>query len=284
LVNRVLKFLGFEQEVLTLRVDSNVAKSIITRFGVGGVRHLECKCLWMQQLVQEKRLRVWKVPGAENIADIGTKVLTKLKLDQLCELANIREAPGVLPTEIKTTVKSRANSVGAINKVRKVSHSGQPRSVDVCERSVAQMITILVAAIMTQFQGANAYSDEYEDSEIVVQCAASSEIEVVTAVSPAVSIMIITIVLLGVAVRWLMSSNATLAERVSQLEKVNAEGCEFENKDSQTELEKRRSVCIQSMCTYSRKLTQPRFVVLAERETEPFIGKCFWRESTESRA
>ena len=81
-----------------------------------------------------------------------------------------------------------------------------------------------------------------------------------------------TIVLLGAAVKWLMRSNAILEERIEQIEKnKEAKVGVFESQDAQTSCEEKRSVCTQSMCTYNRRLTQPRFVVLAERETEPVI-------------
>ena len=118
--------------------------------------------------------------------------------------------------------------------------------------------TILVSVLMSQLQGAKAYSDDYgEGSDIVMQCAARSEVKESTAVSPAVLILLMVVLLLGVAVKWLMHAKDILNERIAKLENERVCG--------------RRSVCTQSMCTYNRKVTQPRFVVLGERETEPFV-------------
>ena len=76
------------------------------------------------------------------------------------------------------------------------------------------------------------------------------------------------VLLLGLAVKWLMHAKAILNESIT----------EFQERITKFESERvcgRRSVCTQSMCTYNRKVTQPRFVVLAERETEPFVMKEF---------
>ena len=55
--------------------DSAAARSILCRLGVGKVRHLEVKLLWVQRLVNEGAVLVSKVLGDENVADIGTKPL-----------------------------------------------------------------------------------------------------------------------------------------------------------------------------------------------------------------
>ena len=64
--------LGWKMRV-RLRVDSSAAKSIASRIGLGRVRHLEVKFLWLQAVVCDKRLEVRKVHGTQNPADILTK-------------------------------------------------------------------------------------------------------------------------------------------------------------------------------------------------------------------
>jgi len=129
--------------------------------------------------------------------------------------------------------------------------------------------TILVSVLMSQLQGAKAYSDDYgEGSDIVMQCAARSEVKESTAISPAVLILLMIVLFLGLAVKWLMCEQAILKRSITELE---ARITKYESK----KVCERRSVCTQSMCTYNRKVTQPRFVVLHERETEPFAMKEF---------
>ncbi len=53
---------------LVAHVDSAAAKSIASRSGIGRVRHLEVKTLWVQAALREGRFVLKKVPGTENLA------------------------------------------------------------------------------------------------------------------------------------------------------------------------------------------------------------------------
>ena len=55
--------------------DSVAGIAMASRLGVGKVRHLDLKQLWIQEHVRSGRLRLRKVAGESNPADIGTKVL-----------------------------------------------------------------------------------------------------------------------------------------------------------------------------------------------------------------
>ena len=66
-----------------LQLDSSAARGVLWRTGVGRIRHLEVKTLWVQDLVAAGRLQVKAVPGTENVADIGTKVLTAERIEFL---------------------------------------------------------------------------------------------------------------------------------------------------------------------------------------------------------
>ena len=71
-------------------MDSKAAKAITSRLGVGAVRHLAVKVLWIQHLVKQKVLKVVKVPGDINHADIGTKVLSRPVYYELLRMMSIR--------------------------------------------------------------------------------------------------------------------------------------------------------------------------------------------------
>lgn len=60
---------------LRLFVDSSAAKAIASRKGLGKVRHLEVRHLWLQQAVREKRVALREVDGKRNSSDIVTKSL-----------------------------------------------------------------------------------------------------------------------------------------------------------------------------------------------------------------
>ena len=54
-------------------VDSSAAKSMSARIGLGKVRHMEVKYLWLQEAVRDKRIMVKKILGTQNPADALTK-------------------------------------------------------------------------------------------------------------------------------------------------------------------------------------------------------------------
>ncbi|CAK0878447.1 unnamed protein product [Prorocentrum cordatum] len=58
-----------------IETDSSSGKSITLRRGRGRVRHLDVRALWLQQLVAARAVQILKIPGAENRADVGTKLL-----------------------------------------------------------------------------------------------------------------------------------------------------------------------------------------------------------------
>jgi hypothetical protein len=57
---------------MCLYIDSSAARGILSRRGVGRLRHLNCRVLWLQNLVGEKLLVVKAVLGAINPSDIAT--------------------------------------------------------------------------------------------------------------------------------------------------------------------------------------------------------------------
>ena len=61
--------------VIQLGTDSAAAKSFVSRRGLGRMRHLQIRDLWIQKEVREGRLQVGKIPGSKNPADLMTKVL-----------------------------------------------------------------------------------------------------------------------------------------------------------------------------------------------------------------
>ena len=61
---------------LRVGLDSSAARSIASRSGVGRVRHLETRRLWVQEAVKAGRLVLDKVGGDQNPANMLTKPLS----------------------------------------------------------------------------------------------------------------------------------------------------------------------------------------------------------------
>ena len=61
---------------ISLFTDSSAAKSFVSRRGLGRMRHVATRELWLQEEVLSRRLVVNKVHGAVNPADLLTKFLS----------------------------------------------------------------------------------------------------------------------------------------------------------------------------------------------------------------
>ena len=74
LAREVLMFFGCQVEA-PLHMDSAAARGICRREGVGKVKSLEVRTLWLQQVVKAKTLTLKTVKSQDNCADLGTKTL-----------------------------------------------------------------------------------------------------------------------------------------------------------------------------------------------------------------
>ena len=79
----VAEELGFRGmcSVIKLETDSKAAKEFVARRGLGKMRHIEVRELWLQKEVSEGKVKVVKVLGRVNPVDFMTKILTKAEID-----------------------------------------------------------------------------------------------------------------------------------------------------------------------------------------------------------
>ena len=85
------KEVGFAdlENVVHLGTDSSAAKSFVCRRGLGKMKHLEIRDLWLQKEVADGRLIVSKVRGEENPADLMTKILSNKEIKDRLERMSI---------------------------------------------------------------------------------------------------------------------------------------------------------------------------------------------------
>ena len=69
-----MKEMGYPAgSVIRLYTDSGAAKSFVSRRGLGKMRHLEIRDLWLQKGVGDGKVIVMKVEGPKNPIDLMTK-------------------------------------------------------------------------------------------------------------------------------------------------------------------------------------------------------------------
>ena len=89
LIRAIISWMLQSTILMCLYIDSSAARGILSRRGVGRLRHLSCRVLWLQDLVGEKLLMVKAVLGAINPSDIATKRLSISRLESLLYLFGI---------------------------------------------------------------------------------------------------------------------------------------------------------------------------------------------------
>ena len=102
------KELGFKDlsNVIHLGTDSSAAKSFVSRRGLGRMRHLQVRDLWLQKEVRDGNLTVLKVPGVSNPSDLMTKILGTRDIAKRLGEMNLRyqHKDGASFVEIKTSI------------------------------------------------------------------------------------------------------------------------------------------------------------------------------------
>ena len=80
--------LGIPMKV-EIQSDSSTAHSLTDRLGAGQrAKHIDTRCFWEQERVQDGDLSIKKVPTAKNCADVGTK-LVSASVQQHCKFAGM---------------------------------------------------------------------------------------------------------------------------------------------------------------------------------------------------
>jgi hypothetical protein len=80
-VRNLLKDLEINVSI-QINTDASAAKAIASRRGCGRVRHIDVATLWVQEKVANGEVKVQKVPGTENLADVLTKHVDRSTLDK----------------------------------------------------------------------------------------------------------------------------------------------------------------------------------------------------------
>eukprot|EP00972_Heterocapsa_arctica_P074978 11066189-Heterocapsa_arctica.AAC.1 len=71
---------------LVAYVDSSSTQALSLKRGVGRMKHLDTRLLWLQDLVREKKLIVEKIPTLVNPADLLTKHMACQRYQALMQL------------------------------------------------------------------------------------------------------------------------------------------------------------------------------------------------------
>ena len=76
----LLRDLGCEMSV-TVKSDSSAAIGTCSRYGLGKLKHVDVRHLWIQEKVDKREIKLVKVKGTHNPADAMTKYLGRPEID-----------------------------------------------------------------------------------------------------------------------------------------------------------------------------------------------------------
>ena len=74
---------------LALHSDGAATISQHTKMGLGRMKHVELRFLFVKACLKRERLTLSKIPGTENPADLGTKVLDVNTHRHLCSIVGL---------------------------------------------------------------------------------------------------------------------------------------------------------------------------------------------------
>ena len=87
-LKQLLVYMGVKMEV-RLWVDSSTAKAMSERMGLGKVRHMDVRYLWVQEVRRRGGLKVMKIKGEDNPADIMTKPKSVEDIKRLVKVVGV---------------------------------------------------------------------------------------------------------------------------------------------------------------------------------------------------
>ena len=131
LIGKLVAFCTGRNVVIHHLMDSAAARGILARQGVGRIRHLSCRILWLQQLVKQRSKvvpftdipelfhLVSGVSGSNNIADLGTKRLGKTRLAELMNFCNLGYIVGSTFAPFSEHVQETKQVVALIKTLKK---------------------------------------------------------------------------------------------------------------------------------------------------------------------
>ena len=99
LMKSVMEWLGWRLRI-NLYMDSSAARGMAAKIGIGKMRTVEIRTLWLQEKVRKKALAVFRVRGEQNVADIGTTGLSAERLALLSmHVGLVSCGPGMRPPD-----------------------------------------------------------------------------------------------------------------------------------------------------------------------------------------
>ena len=90
LLQEVLMFVGLGHSEIEIKVDSRAAHAFFHRRGVGRMKHIDSRILWLQDLIAAGGVRLKKISRTQNLADMLTHTPSAKELEMFLPLMSLR--------------------------------------------------------------------------------------------------------------------------------------------------------------------------------------------------
>ena len=130
---------------LKLILDNSAAKQVLHRSGVGRIRHLSCRVLWVQQLVKTKALETSSIPTKENFADLGTKKLSADRMRYLMHGVGVYDesAGELVGTDVVTRERAADDVRGVLRMLREsIGERSSHKTMVATKRSLQTLLLL----------------------------------------------------------------------------------------------------------------------------------------------
>ena len=152
-ISNAIEFLLLKEIKRVAHIDSASAKSLISRQGVGRTRHLHGKLLWIQDLAKSEYMRISSINTMRNVADIGTKSLSKERILCLLYLLNVVDCSDSFARVGATEHADMASKLALRQEVRRL----QQRVAPAVQPNV-MVQALRIATILSELNVVNALS------------------------------------------------------------------------------------------------------------------------------
>ena len=109
----VLAEMSLKRRIPVNYMDRDADRALATRIGVGRMRHIQVRWLWLQERIRDGDIAAKRVGGAKNVADLGTKHLEAGRRDELLDLMGLRLTRRRLTSSTRTAFVAAALQVQA---------------------------------------------------------------------------------------------------------------------------------------------------------------------------
>ena len=90
LLQEVLMFAGLEHYEIEIKVYNSAAHAFFHKRGVGRMKHIDSRILWLQDLIAAGGVRLKKIPRTQNLADMLTHTPSAKELEVFLPLMSLR--------------------------------------------------------------------------------------------------------------------------------------------------------------------------------------------------